>query len=247
MSLHTSPNTGNNNNISMNLSESNENMAVLTNNYMKKLQELQQYRHFLNTTKHFIDLDYFYINEMDVQFVNEYQQMLQQQKSPNDIKQLQVKYLQSKNNKLVDDLNNMKALYKQGIIQYQQRKYLPQLRQIQTNREQLIAKNMSNSMPISSNSNSNIPLEATQQLKLQQQQQQLQQQKQFQQALNHLNANPNIVNNQQPQLQQQQHLMNNMNANNSIETLLNNQIKQQQMAMQTGTMNALQQQQFKSW
>lgn len=233
-----------NNNInamnSMKLSDSNESMTSLSNNYMKKLQDLQQYRHFLNTTKHFIDLDYFYINEMDVKFVNGYQQMLQQQQSPNDVKQLQVKYLQSKSNKLIDDLNNLKGLYKQGIIQYQQRKYLPQLRQIQTNREQLAAKSINNSNPPHANNNPNIPLEATQQLKLQQQQQQIQQQKQFQKALNHSLTNPNMIN------PQQQQSINSMN-NNNIETLLSDQIKQQQMAMQTGTMNALQQQQFKSW
>lgn len=225
---------------SMKPSDSNESMTTLSNNYMKKLQDLQQYRHFLNTTKHFIDLDYFYINEMDVKFVNGYQQMLQQQQSPNDVKQLQVKYLQSKSNKLIDDLNSLKGLYKQGIIQYQQRKYLPQLRQIQSNREQLAAKSVSNANPPSANNNPNIPLEATQQLKLQQQQQQLQQQKQFQQALNHSLTNPNMINPQQKQS------INSMN-NNNIETLLSDQIKQQQMAMQTGTMNALQQQQFKSW
>lgn len=258
MNNNTSPSGNNSNhNVPMNASDSTENMSVATNNYMKKLQDLQQYRHFLNTTKHFIDLDYFYINEMDIQFVNGYQQMLQQQQSPNDVKQLQVKYLQSKNNKLVDDLNNLKGLYKQGIIQYQQRKYLPQLRQIQSNREHLIAKNNNNIIPGNTNPNPNIPLEATQQLKLQQQQQQIQQQKQFQQALNHLNTNSNMINPQQQQLQQQQQqqqqqqLMNNMNSNiannNNIETLLSDQIKQQQMAMQTGTMNALQQQQFKSW
>ncbi|CAI8492989.1 unnamed protein product [Hanseniaspora opuntiae] len=109
-------------------------MAALTTNYMKKLQDLQQYRHFLITTKHFIDLEYFYVDEMDTNFVNGYQQMLQQQ-DPKDVKQFQVKYLQSKNNKLVDDMNKLKMAYKQGFLQFQQRKTLPQLRQIQNNKE----------------------------------------------------------------------------------------------------------------
>lgn len=204
-------------------------MAALTANYMKKLQDLQQYRHFLITTKHFIDLEYFYVDEMDTNFVNGYQQMLQQQ-DPKDVKQFQVKYLQSKNNKLVDDMNKLKMAYKQGFLQFQQRKTLPQLRQIQNNKELMGNRiNMGAAPSVSGNAN----LEASHQLKLQQQQQQMQQQQQFQQALNNMNMNPGMMMPQQ---------MMNMNNGNNIDNLINDQLKQQQMAMQPGSINGMPQQ-----
>lgn len=223
-------NSANNINDDSTTSEYNDEMAALTANYMKKLQDLQQYRHFLITTKHFIDLEYFYVDEMDTNFVNGYQQMLQQQNAK-DVKQFQVKYLQSKNNKLVDDMNKLKMAYKQGFLQFQQRKNLPQLRQIQNNKEL-----MGNRMNMSGGPNAaaNTNLEATHQLKLQQQQQQMQQQQQFQQALNNMNMNPGMI------LPQQQ--MMNMNNGNNIDNLINDQLKQQQMAMQPGAMNGMPQQ-----
>lgn len=230
MSNSNSANNINEDNISQ---ENNEEMAALTANYMKKLQDLQQYRHFLITTKHFIDLEYFYVDEMDTNFVNGYQQMLQQQDAK-DVKQFQVKYLQSKNNKLVDDMNKLKMAYKQGFLQFQQRKNLPQLRQIQNNKE-MMGNRMN--MGVGPNAAGNTNMDASHQLKLQQQQQQMQQQQQFQQALNNMNMNPAMMNG----MPQQQQMMN-MNSGNNIDNLISDQLKQQQMAMQPGMMNGMPQQ-----
>ena len=128
-------------------------------------------------------------------------------------------------------MNKLKMAYKQGFLQFQQRKNLPQLRQIQNNKEL-----MGNRMNMSGgpNAGANTNLEATHQLKLQQQQQQMQQQQQFQQALNNMNMNPGMI------LPQQQ--MMNMNNGNNIDNLINDQLKQQQMAMQPGAMNGMPQQ-----